>query len=201
MDGKVILMTGAPASGKSTLANSLVKNITPLQKISAGQVLFEHKRKSNPALTYEDLRTRSSEIVSAEDIASLDKLLVASSSEKRVQTNIIIDSHAVTKETYGFRITSFHQDLIIELNLDAIIVLNPGPEELIRRIQSDPKGRASMSLDEAQHHMHLQEMLALLYGVLCGCPTYVLNDHSSLNNLTKEVIHFFDDIGMIYQQQ
>ena len=201
MNGKVILVTGPPASGKSTLANALVNLIKPLQRISAGQVLLEHKRKTNPALTYEDLRVQSSDIISAEDIASLDSLLVAMSKKKRVETNILIDSHAVTKESYGFRITSFHQDLIAELNLDAIIVLNCKPEELVHRIQSNPNGRRLISLDEARHHMQLQETLALLYGVLCGCPTFIVNNNASFDILIQETIHLFDNLGMVYQHQ
>lgn len=65
MEGKVILLTGAPATGKSTLAKILETNVEPLRRVSFGQLLFEYKRQTIPDLTYEELRAKSSQIISA----------------------------------------------------------------------------------------------------------------------------------------
>lgn len=194
--GKVILITGAPATGKTSLAKALADTVEPLRRISFGQLLFEHKRKIYPTLTYEEMRAKSSQMITPEDVAALDAMLVDKVNEWRTETNIIIDSHAVTKEHYGFRITSFRHDLLTALKLDTVIALHCEPEEILRRAAQSAGGRIEASLEQIRHHMQLQESLAAMYGIICGCPTYVLDCNYPLDELARVTLDILLKQGM-----
>jgi adenylate kinase len=119
-----------------------------------------------------DLRAKSAGVVTAEDIEAVDDLLIEFVQEKRDSSHIIIDSHPVTKESYGFRATAFSQDRIRQLSLDEIWVLYTAPEVAIKRIAKDAQGRPQITFVEAQFHTLLQSSVAATYGILAGCPVY-----------------------------
>jgi energy-coupling factor transporter ATP-binding protein EcfA2 len=77
--GKVVLLTGAAGTGKSTLSRLAESAIPNLKKIDFGQLLLELKREQGYSeLTYEELRTRSAEIVTSEDVRITDQKLMLS---------------------------------------------------------------------------------------------------------------------------
>ena len=109
--GKVVLLTGAAGTGKSTLSRLAESAIPNLKKIDFGQLLLQLKREQGyPELTYEELRKRSADIVTSEDVRITDQKLIDSLPERRRHNHVLIDSHAVTKEEYGFRITHYSSD-------------------------------------------------------------------------------------------
>lgn len=53
-----------------------------------------------------ELRSQSARIVTPSDIEALDGKLLEWVAETRSRGHVVIDSHPVTKEHYGFRVTS-----------------------------------------------------------------------------------------------
>lgn len=195
--GKVVMITGAAGTGKSTLAAECAAQIRPLHRVDIGQWLLEAKRKQGyPQLTYEQLRTLSADIITPEDVRAADFAFVESLSGLRAQTHVIVDSHAVTRETFGYRITHFSLDDLRRIAFDAIVITYCNPDVWLERRSSNPQGRPELSRFEVQHHMALQEMIGLNYAVACGCPCYVLDTTSqSPSQLSERVCGIICSIG------
>jgi adenylate kinase len=176
---KTIYLTGAPASGKTTTVELLKQSGRPIEVWSYGSRLQEYLAAKSVAVEYADLRTQSSSIVRPADIEEVDRLLVSFVAERRDSMNIIIDSHPVTKEHYGFRVTAFSQELLLAVGPDEIWVTYASAAETVTRVSADPQGRPQVTVDEAAMHTGIQAALATTYGVLLGRPVYFFDTDNS----------------------
>ncbi len=105
----------------------------------------------------------------------MDAKVIAQISELRKSSDIIIDSHALTREEYGLRAIPFSLQHLSALQLDALLVLRCDPEVLFARVAANREGRREMSVELAREIQLLQESLCLNYAVVCGCPFYVID--------------------------
>ena len=81
---------------------------------------------------------------------------------------LIIDTHQVTIESYGFRIVPFDPGALIRLAPTEIWFMAASPEETLRRISESAKGRPLPSLHQAALHTSLQLSLAVEYAAVLG---------------------------------
>jgi len=170
---KVIYLTGAPASGKSSTSRMLVESVPQVLVWEYGARLTDYvKAKTRSVLNQDDLRAKSASIVTPEDVAEVDKELLEFVQNNRSDHSILIDSHPVTKEVYGYRITPFSLQQFVELAPDEVWVLYASPGETLRRIATDGGGRPTVTIEEAQAHTTLQASVAATYGVAAGRPVY-----------------------------
>lgn len=173
---KVIYLTGAPASGKSSTTQMLRERVTDLQIWEYGARLTKYCLARSAAITgQDDLRAQSSAIVTPQDVAEVDLALLAFVDEHRGSRPVLIDSHAVTKESYGFRVTPFSLEQFARLRPDEIWVLYAEPSETRRRISADPGGRPQVSEEQARTHTLLQGSVACTYGMAIGCAVYMFD--------------------------
>ncbi|MCM5559313.1 AAA family ATPase [Pleomorphomonas sp. JP5] len=173
---KVIYLTGAPASGKTTTVDEIEKRKESLFVWRYSKRLIEYMEiKYRSAFSHENLRSLSSAAVSAQDIADLDVMMIDFIRDSRAYGDVIIDSHAISYEVYGFRSTSFSINVITQLQINEIWVLFASPETIVSRTAVESKGRRIVTLEEARMMTELQSSLALTYGVVCGCPVYFFN--------------------------
>lgn len=173
---KVIYVTGAPAAGKSSATRMLAERLPALLIWEYGARLAEKvMAKSANASGQSDLRARSAGVVTPEDVAGLDQGLLAFVEGNRAERHLLIDSHPVTKESYGYRITPFSLEQFIRLRPDEIWVLYASAEETRRRIAADDGGRPMVSEEEARMHTMLQASVAATYGMAVGRPVYLFD--------------------------
>lgn len=181
---KLVYLTGAPASGKSSMTRMLADRVPDLLVWEYGARLTEHAMsKSTAVYGQSDVRARSSAVISPEDVADVDRALLAFVEEHRGRRPILIDSHAVTKENFGFRITPFSLEQFGRLAPDEIWVFYASPEETRRRIGIDAGGRPMVSEDDAQTHSALQASVAATYGMSLGRPVYMFDTGASRQGL------------------
>ncbi len=185
---KVIYLTGAPAAGKSSTTKLLAEQVPELQIWEYGARLTEHvMARSSDVAHQDDLRARSSGVVTPQDVADVDEALLKFIAEKRSQHHVLIDSHPVTKEAYGYRITPFSLDQFRKLAPDEIWVLFASPEETRRRIAADSGGRPMVTAESAQMHTALQASVAATYGMAVGCTVYLFDTAMSRDELVKQL--------------
>jgi adenylate kinase len=170
---KVIYLTGAPAAGKSSTTRILSEKTPDLLIWEYGARLTDYlKERSSAVRSQENLRAQLAKLVSPKDVEEVDKRLAAFVREHRSARSIIIDSHPVTKEAYGYRVTPFSLDQVARLEPDEIWVLFVGPEVTRERIKNDPAGRPMITEEEARMHTGLQASVATTYGIITGSPIY-----------------------------
>lgn len=185
---KTVYLTGAPASGKSSTVAALAKVVQPLEVWEYGSRLTAYIQERDSGLkSQSELRALSAGIVRPEDVNALDERLITFVEQNRSSSHIIIDSHPVTKEIYGFRITAFSHRQLFKLNPDEIWFLFVSPEITVERISKNAEGRPLISPEEARMHTHLQSSVAASYGVALGCPVYLFDSGGSQDELVERL--------------
>lgn len=184
----VIYLTGSPASGKSTLLRALAGSISPLIPFSYSAELAKHiESTTGAAISEVEIRTRSAKAVTPKDVAAVDQALLTMVAEKRDHSHIVIDSHAVTKESYGLRVTPFSKAALRRLAPTVIVCLYTPSEAAIERIRLQPAGRPEPTPFEADLHTHLQCSVALSYSLELGLPCYFLDSTRPVDVLVDQI--------------
>jgi len=178
----VVYLTGAPATGKSSVAARLKDMVPSLHVFSYGEELTRYlNRKNLTGISQDDLRTESAGLASSKDIDALDLELLSLVERERACRPILIDSHAVTKEGYGFRVTPFSMEMLKTLNPTQIVALFASPEVTIGRIEKAPGGRQKITPFESGYHTCLQSMVAITYSIGLGLPLHLLDSDRDLD--------------------
>jgi len=186
--GQVIYLTGSPACGKSTLCEHLEKAVPNLGIYSYSKLLRDYvNRRKSFVIDEVEIRQYSANLITGEDVKAVDQWLIDEVRSKRADQHIIIDSHAVTKEDYGFRVTAFTSDQLQQLNPDVIICLYVPPEITRERIQTEAAGRPLPSDFELGLHANLQASLATQYAFVLEKPCYLLDSSIGFEGLVKNI--------------
>ena len=179
---KVIYLTGPPASGKSSLAGALQASFGA-NVYSYGALLTS---RIAAARDRTGLRSRSAELVQASDVEDLDLGPV-----RRVRTSsadlVVIDSHAVTKEAWGFRAIPYSSAGISGLGITHILCLYAPAEMIVERIAQDSGSRPTPERFEVEVHQQLQNSLALAYSHTLGVPIHFVANVGELESALSAV--------------
>lgn len=187
----IVYLTGAPATGKSTLARNLAKAVPELRVFSYSSELRDYvaRRAGIPALSEEDIRQESAKIVTKEDVIAVDEMLIDLVAQQRKSSHsIVIDSHAVTKEHFGFRVTPFSLTALKLLAPDVILCLYLDSQIARARIRGNPMGRPLPSQTELELHCQLQAYVAVQYGIILGRPVYMLDSSVTEDELLTRAL-------------
>lgn len=179
---KVIYLTGPPAVGKTSLVKRLRKACADLEIFVYSELLTQHLRKREKTnISQRKLRKDSAHIVKPEDIEEVDMFLISEVQRLRAVRHVIIDSHPVTKEDYGFRITAFSIPFLLALKPTVICMLYADAGEIIKRISTHSKGRPTVTPYETDLHCSMQATVAINYGIQLGIPIYFLNASTAVD--------------------
>lgn len=190
--GRVIYLTGAPATGKSSLCANIQQRAAKLLVYSYSALLQDHIRQRDGAdIGAVELREKSSRVVTREDVMAVDARLIDEVNAKCSTHDILIDSHPVTKESYGFRVTPFRADQVSAFSPDAIVCLYASPETLHQRISMNPDGRTLPSMFEIEMHTHIQAALATQYSVIVGRSCYLIDSSVPPQELVETIWPIF----------
>jgi adenylate kinase len=186
----VVYLTGAPSTGKSTLAGRLHEILTPLAKWDYGEELRRLvSRKLRREVTYAELRSDSAALAAVRQVQSLDAQLLLWVGRTRRRSHVVIDSHAVTKEGFGFRTTPFSLREVQRLRPTVIIALYADPSHVRARHRIDRQGRRMVTSFEAGLHTALQGSVAISYGIMTGTPVHFVDTASGIEGTLRHVRH------------
>jgi adenylate kinase len=194
---KIVYLTGAPATGKSTLTENLQKRLpqTSIFTYSKELASFLNEKNQGVESTQDDLRRESAKLITREDVAEVDNRLLKKAQEYRGNRNFVIDSHPVTIEEYGFRITPFAKTKLSALAPDIIICLYAEPKVIANRIKVNAAGRPLPSEWEITMHIQLQCNVASVYAFDIGASFYLLD----ANKTPDELLESFIRVTKLYE--
>lgn len=185
---EVIYLTGAPAAGKSTVLRALQRAVSPVVCFEYGARLLEYLRERGVEIRDQaELRARSAQVVMPEHIRAVDELLIEFVEANRQRAHVVIDTHAVTREEYGFRVTPYSLRDFSLLAPTQIWVLYVNPDIAVRRINEAPDGRRDVTPWEAGFHAGLQGSVAITYGMYIGAPVYFFDSSGGAERLAQEL--------------
>jgi adenylate kinase len=182
----VVYLTGAAASGKSTLTRNLRALCPELVVFSYSDRLRDLIANRQGGLHEDEAMRKSAGIATPADIETLDNSLLNLVTYERANRSILIDSLAVMKEDFGFRVAGVSTERIKALNPDAIVCLYAHGQAVIDRMKTQAAGPL-MSVFEADMYTYMQAQLAIQYGVIVGKPVYLFDTTMPADNLAKTV--------------
>lgn len=187
--GKVIYVTGAPATGKSTLCMTLASPGSGIDAFCYNERLRDYVRgRTGAYLDEADIRQQSAQIITSKHVQEVDSLLLREVTQARSSDrHLLIDSHPVTKELYGFRVTPFSAEILRDLEIDTFICLYATPNVLAKRIRDNAEGRPLPSEFDLSIHVQLQASVAAQYSVLTGRTCHLVDSDITLIDLVQQV--------------
>lgn len=174
--GRIIYLTGAPATGKSTLTVDLVAQADQVTVFTYSKELARVTSARAGSVTQNDMREQSAKLITRADVEVVDAELVQRARQfKESGGYLVIDSHPVTIETFGFRVTPFTKEMLQQLAPDVIVCLYADAETLTARIEADAAGRPLPPRRELDRHVDLQCQIASIYAIETGASLYFLD--------------------------
>lgn len=178
---KVIYLTGAPASGKSSICSAVKAKESKTVIFRYGKVLTDYVKQRMADVTQEGLRGSSAMIVRPSDVKEIDRQMVEFVSAERRKNHVIIDTHALTREVYGFRMTPVSEKDMKALNPDFMITLMASPNATRERTKNKAEGRPQLSDWQFQLQTDLQNIIPAAYSITCGVPAYFIENETQGN--------------------
>lgn len=192
--GRVIYLTGAPASGKTTLSERIADRLPGIQLFKFGRELADYLSKRE-AVSPDALRSGTDSIVTPQDVIEINRLAADFAAQHRNAHHVIIDTHALTREAFGFRMTPIGADLVRELNPDVLVTLVCPPGVLAERVKKDAKGRPPLSDWQLSLQTELQNVIPTTYAILCDRPAYFFENvrEEDLGSITDRVVQLLEN--------
>ena len=179
--GKVIYLTGVPASGNTTLCERLTQSAEDIIHFRFGRELTAFLEEEH-SVTQEELRSGTDHVSTPHIVRQVDERAIAVAEEHRDTKNIVIDTHALTSEAFGFRLTPMSIEQISRLAPDIVVCVTASPAVVGKRILAASLGRPNLNEDQLRQQANLQQSLVVAYSVICGVPAYFIenNDEDQL---------------------
>lgn len=195
---KVVLITGFPGAGKTTVVNHLQKIVLNAIVVRYGEVILEVLRRKDKTLTYDKMKKNASGLIDETVVAKADRLVLRRAPKLKQKGSLLMESHAVTKEDFGIKLTPPQNSAFIsKINFDAIVFIYCSPKVLLKRIQNNPGQRLTPSLNEIRVGTQLQQGLSLNYSILAKCPLYVVDNSKGEDALQTQLTQIFAKLNLI----
>lgn len=173
---KSIYLTGAPATGKSTVIKLLSEESDKIKVFEYGKEMAKHlsiKNKSN--IEQSLMKSGIESLVTENDINIVNEKMKDFIDKNIGSYHTIIDTHQITKEKYGFKLKTFSSEQLTELRIDEIWVLYCDSKVIKERIILKSGGRPITEEFESDFHSYTQSNLAILYSMIKDVPIYFFN--------------------------
>lgn len=185
----IFYLTGSPASGKTTLAERLASRVENLVHFRFGKVLTDLINQEH-SVTQEALRTSTSHISTPILVDRVNEVAIATCAKYRHAGNVVIDTHAVTTEDTGFRVTPMSVEQMRRLNPDAFVCLTAQPRVRAARVSAAAQGRPQLTEEQLRTQAILQESLVITYSAATGKPAYFMQNENEddLRKIETELV-------------
>ena len=185
-ENRIIIMTGIPGVGKTTLLSKIVEVIKSHDKsvnvLSFGTLMFEIA-KENGLKDRDGLRK-----LPLKEQQSLQKIVA----EKIAATNeqiVIIDTHAFINSPEGYY-PGLPEHVLKIIKPTNFVSISAKPEEIYnRRMKDDSRNRDKITLTIIKKELEIQSGMISACAVITGSPVkHILNGEGKIDEATNKII-------------
>jgi len=183
MKKKVVLFTGVPGVGTSTIIKTMQKRgKIPFTFINFGDIML-------------NLGTSKGYVKDRDHIRKLPvrrqkelQLLSAVDIQERSSELYLVDTHCTVKTPDGY-LPGFPKAVLDQLSPDAIIVVEANPKEVLERRSLDKARKRDEDTEEKiSEHQAINRMAAITYATFVGAPVLMIqNPHGKLDETATTV--------------
>ncbi|RLG02233.1 MAG: adenylate kinase [Thaumarchaeota archaeon] len=156
-----IVVVAVPGAGKTTILKKLLEKVPDLKVVNFGDYMFEEARKGFGISDRDEMRRK----LKPRDYKLLQER--AAEAIARLDGDLIIDTHAVIKTSFGYY-PGLPSRVAEILNPDAIVVLEFRPEDILQRRLKDLKAEEGVKrvreierVEDVQEHQELGREMAM----------------------------------------
>lgn len=167
--GRVIVVTGIPGTGKTTVCNEALRlaeqTRKKIQAVNYGSIMVELSRSRGKSLHRDELRR--SGLAFQRDLQAEAAKIIAKKTDE-VEDDIIVDTHMSIKTANGYLAgLPFH--VLQLLNPDMFVLVEAEPHEVLsRRFRDKTRKRDKVLEDEIMEEILFSRLMAVACAVLTG---------------------------------
>ncbi len=186
--GRVVVVTGVPGSGKSTVVQEALKQLkaqdVEYEFMNYGDVMLELMREREGVTDRDEMRKAPTGTY--REIQREAGKRIARTAQRKF---VLVDTHCLIKKPEGYY-PGLPRWVIEELNPESIVIVEATPEEVARRRAKDTTRRRDKELlDEVVEHQLLNRATATAYAALTGATVRIIhNRDGKLSEAVKEMV-------------
>ncbi len=183
MKKKVVLFTGVPGVGTSTIIKTMQKREkVKFTFLNFGDIMLGLGSSKGYVKDRDQIRKlpvrRQKEL----------QLLAAVDIQERSEELFLVDTHCTVKTPDGY-LPGFPKTVLDQLSPDALILVEANPKEIMERRSKDTARKRDADCEEKiQEHQNMNRMASMTYASFVGAPVLIIqNPHGKLDETAATV--------------
>jgi adenylate kinase len=175
--GRVVVVTGIPGTGKTTICNEALKLAEQIQKrvqvLNYGSIMVELSRKRGKPLHRDEIR-RSGLIFQRNLQADAAKIISKKGGE--IEGYLIVDTHMSIRTASGY-LAGLPFQVLRLLNPSMFFLVEAETHEILsRRLKGKTRKRDKVMEDEINEEILFSRLMAVVCGVLTGASVKIVRN-------------------------
>jgi adenylate kinase len=185
---KVVVVTGVPGSGKSTVIDGALKELrergVDYEVVNYGDVMMELMREREGVTDRDEMR-----MIPMNRYREIQREAGKRIAEKAKEKPVLVDTHCLVKKPEGYY-PGLPIWVLEELGPELIVIVEAGEGEIARRRVKDINRRRDQELlDEISEHQQLNRAAAMAYAAITGAAVRLIqNRDQKLNEAVNEMV-------------
>lgn len=186
--GKVIVVTGVPGAGKTTVISGALKQLksegTDYGVLNYGDIMLELMHRQEGVTDRDEMKK-----VSTGPYREIQREAARRIARAAKDRPVIVDTHCLVRKPEGYY-PGLPRWVLEELKPELIIVIEATPEEIVgRRTKDVSRRRDKEVLEDIEEHQQLNRAAAVAYAAFSGAPVGIIqNRDKGLNEAIKEMV-------------
>lgn len=170
---KLVVLTGIPGSGSSTLLNRALEEVDYLH-LNYGDIMTEIAIEEKIVEDRDELRK-----LPAETQKVIQEKAAKRIKERSETENVIVDTHCTISTPSGY-LPGLPVWVLNELNPDMFVLVEANADEIIyRRLNDDTRSRDIEKAKYIDRHQEMNRAASMAYAVLTGATVKIIENHDN----------------------